>query len=341
MNILLTGGAGYIGSHTTVLLLNAGHKVFIADNFCNSHTSTISIIEKLTGKKLTCIKGDVRNTNLIIELLKTNKIESVVHMAGLKSVGESAINPLEYYANNVQGAISLLLAMQECRVSKLVFSSSATVYGDPKYLPIDESHPTAPTNPYGQTKLIIERVLQDISTADKNFRVANLRYFNPVGAHESGLIGENPIGIPNNLMPFVSGVAAGKQKSLSVFGGDYPTADGTGVRDYIHVMDLAEGHMAALDFLNNNQGMSTFNLGTGSGHSVLEVVRAFESKSGKKIPFQIVPRRAGDIASCYADAKKANLILNWSSKYSLDDMCLSAWRWQQSLKSQEGEHESI
>jgi UDP-glucose 4-epimerase len=341
MNILLTGGAGYIGSHTAVLLLNAGHKVFIVDNFCNSHASTISIIEKITEKTLTYLEGDIRDTNLIIELLESRKVEAVVHLAGLKSVGESAERPLEYYANNVQGSISLLQAMQATGVDKLVFSSSATVYGSPQYLPIDEMHPTAPTNPYGQTKLQIEQILQDICWANKNFRVANLRYFNPVGAHESGLIGENPIGIPNNLMPFVAQVAAGKQKSLSVFGGDYPTADGTGVRDYIHVMDLAEGHMAALDFLNNNQGMSTFNLGTGSGHSVLEVVRAFESKSGKKIPLQIVPRRAGDIASCYADAKKANLILNWSSKYSLDDMCLSAWRWQQSLKLQAGEHEII
>jgi len=341
MNILLTGGAGYIGSHTAVLLLNAGHKVFIVDNFCNSHASTISIIEKITEKTLPYLEGDIRDTNLIIELLESRKIEAVVHLAGLKSVGESAERPLEYYANNVQGSISLLQAMQASGVDKLVFSSSATVYGSPQYLPIDEMHPTAPTNPYGQTKLQIEQILQDICWANKNFRVANLRYFNPVGAHESGLIGENPIGIPNNLMPFVAQVAAGKQKSLSVFGGDYPTADGTGVRDYIHVMDLAEGHMAALDFLNNNQGMSTFNLGTGSGHSVLEVVRTFESKSGKKIPFQIVPRRAGDIASCYADAKKANLILNWSSKYSLDDMCLSAWRWQQSLKLQAGEHEII
>jgi UDP-glucose 4-epimerase len=331
MNILLTGGAGYIGSHTAVLLLNAGHKVFIVDNFCNSHASTISIIEKITEKTLTYLEGDIRDTNLIIELLESRKIEAVVHLAGLKSVGESAERPLEYYANNVQGSISLLQAMQASGVDKLVFSSSATVYGSPQYLPIDEMHPTAPTNPYGQTKLQIEQILQDICWANKNFRVANLRYFNPVGAHESGLIGENPKGTPNNLMPFVSQVAAGKQKSLSVFGGDYPTADGTGVRDYIHVMDLAEGHMAALDFLDDNQGMSTFNLGTGSGHSVLEVVRAFESKSGKKIPYQIEPRRIGDIASCYADVKKANLNLKWSSKYSLDDMCLSALKWQKSL----------
>jgi len=331
MNILLTGGAGYIGSHTAVLLLNAGHKVFIVDNFCNSHASTISIIEKITEKTLTYLEGDIRDTNLIIELLESRKIEAVVHLAGLKSVGESAERPLEYYANNVQGSISLLQAMQATGVDKLVFSSSATVYGSPQYLPIDEMHPTAPTNPYGQTKLQIEQILQDICWANKNFRVANLRYFNPVGAHESGLIGENPKGTPNNLMPFVSQVAAGKQKSLSVFGGDYPTADGTGVRDYIHVMDLAEGHMAALEFLNNNLGMSTFNLGTGSGHSVLEVVGAFECKNGVKIPYQIASRRSGDIASCYADVKKANLSLNWRSKYSLDDMCLSAWRWQLSL----------
>ncbi len=331
MNILLTGGAGYIGSHTAILLLSAGHQVFIVDNFCNSHVSAISAIETISGKKITSIETDIRNTGRLIQFLKSEGIEAIVHLAGLKAVGESAINPLEYYANNVQGAISLLQAMQACGVDKLVFSSSATVYGNPQYLPIDEMHPTAPTNPYGQTKLQIEQILQDICRANKNFRVANLRYFNPVGAHESGLIGENPKGIPNNLMPFVSQVAAGKQKSLFVFGDDYPTVDGTGVRDYIHVMDLAEGHMAALDFLNNNLGMSTFNLGTGSGHSVLEVVRAFESKSGKKIPYQIEPRRIGDIASCYADVKKANLNLKWSSKYSLDDMCLSAWNWQKSL----------
>ena len=332
MNILLTGGAGYIGSHTAILLVSAGHQVFIIDNFCNSHVSAISAIEKISGKKITSIEADIRNTGALIQLIESEAIEAIVHLAGLKAVGESAINPLEYYANNVQGTISLLQAMQECSVNKLVFSSSATVYGDPQYLPIDEMHPTAPANPYGQTKLQIEQILQDICWANKHFRVANLRYFNPVGAHESGLIGENPKGKPNNLMPFVSQVAAGKQKSLSVFGGDYPTADGTGVRDYIHVMDLAEGHVAALDFLNDNLGMSTFNLGTGSGHSVLEVIRAFENKNDVKIPYQIAPRRVGDIASCYADVKKANLSLNWSSKYSLDDMCLSAWQWQLSLE---------
>ena len=339
MKILLTGGAGYIGSHTAVLLMNAGHQVFIVDNFCNSHISIVPKIEKITGKSLACIDGDVRDTNLIINLLKTNKIEAVVHFAGLKAVGESSENPLEYYTNNVQGTISLLQAMQECGVDKLVFSSSATVYGDPQYLPIDEMHPTAPTNPYGQTKLQIEQILQDICRAHKNFRVVNLRYFNPVGAHESGLIGENPRGIPNNLMPFVSQVAGGKQKSLSVYGDDYPTLDGTGVRDYIHVVDLAQGHLSALDFLEKNEGMSSFNLGTGSGHSVLELLKAFERQSGKKIPFEIAPRRTGDIASCYANVDKAKSTLNWTSQYSLDEMCASAWRWQQSLKFKAEEDE--
>jgi len=331
MNILLTGGAGYIGSHTAVLLLNAGHQVFILDNFCNSHVSTISAIEKITGKAVTYVEGDIRDTYLIIDLLKTKKIDAAIHFAGLKAVGDSSVNPLDYYANNVQGTISLLQAMQECRVSKLVFSSSATVYGDPQYLPIDEAHPTAPTNPYGQTKLQIEQILRDICKADKDFRVANLRYFNPVGAHESGLIGENPRGIPKNLMPFVSQVAAGKQKLVSVFGDDYPTTDGTGVRDYIHVMDLAQGHLSALDYLKNNEGMTSFNLGTGSGYSVFELLKAFEHQSGKKIPYEVVPRRVGDIASCYANADKANLILNWAPKYSLDEICSSAWQWQQSL----------
>jgi len=331
MNILLTGGAGYIGSHTAVLLLNAGHQVFIVDNFCNSHVSTIPAIEKITGKEFTCVEGDVRDTNLISGLLKTREIEAAIHFAGLKAVGESLENPLEYYANNVQGAISLLQAMQECGVCKLVFSSSATVYGDPQYLPIDEAHPTAPTNPYGQTKLQIEQILQDICKADKNLRVANLRYFNPVGAHESGLIGENPRDTPNNLMPLVSQVASGKQKSLSIYGDNYQTSDGTGVRDYIHVMDLAQGHLSALDYLKKNEGIATFNLGTGTGHSVFELMRAFERQSGKKIPFEIAPRRAGDIGSCYANADKAKLALNWIPQYSLDEMCASVWQWQQSL----------
>ena len=339
MNILLTGGAGYIGSHTAVLLLNEGYQVSIVDNFCNSHISTVSSVEKITGKKLTCIKGDVRDTKLLVETLHSKRIDSVIHFAGLKSVGESAVSPLEYYANNVQGSISLLKAMQECDVNALVFSSSATVYGSPQYLPIDEAHPMAPTSPYGQTKLQIEQILQDVCGANKQFRVANLRYFNPVGAHESGLIGENPRGTPNNLMPFVSQVAIGRQEALSVYGDDYDTPDGTGVRDYIHVMDLAQGHLSALNYLNKNVGIATFNLGTGSGHSVLDLINAFERQSGKKIHYKITPRRVGDISTCYANADKAKAILNWIPRYSLDQMCISAWNWQKSqdVKMREGE----
>ena len=276
---------------------------------------------------------------MLVEIFHSQKIESVIHFAGLKSVGESSVNPLEYYANNVQGSISLLRAMQEFNVNSLVFSSSATVYGDPQYLPIDETHPTAPTNPYGQTKLHIEQILCDISKADKSFRVANLRYFNPVGAHESGLIGENPRGTPNNLMPFISQVAIGRQESLSVYGDDYDTPDGTGVRDYIHVMDLAQGHLLALNYLNNNVGIATFNLGTGSGHSVLDLINVFERQSSKKIHYKITPRRVGDIPACYANADKAKAILNWIPKYSLDEMCASAWQWQQSLDIKMGKGE--
>ncbi|MBT8574519.1 UDP-glucose 4-epimerase GalE [Polynucleobacter paneuropaeus] len=339
MNILLTGGAGYIGSHTAVILLNAGHKVFVVDNFCNSHVSTISAIQKITGKSLPYFESDIRNTDLLIDVLRNNQIEAVVHFAGLKAVGESTHNPLEYYANNVQGTISLVQAMQECAINELVFSSSATVYGDPQYLPIDEAHSLAPTNPYGQTKLQIEQILQDMCRADKNFKVVILRYFNPVGAHESGLIGENTKGIPNNLMPFVAQVAAGKQKSLSIYGNDYPTIDGTGVRDYIHVMDLAEGHLSALDYLKDNEGIHIFNLGTGSGHSVLELTKAFERQSGKNIPYDISPRRIGDIAACYANADKASLVLNWNPQYCLDEMCASAWKWQQSRRCGMGKDE--
>lgn len=331
MNILLTGGAGYIGTHTTVVLSQAGHKVVLLDNFCNSRKSVLERLQNILGKTLPLVEGDIRDTALVIKALQDYKVDAVIHFAGLKAVGESSENPLEYYANNVQGAISLLQAIQACDVVKMVFSSSATVYGDPQYLPIDESHPAAPTNPYGQTKLQIEQILQDISESDKNFRVANLRYFNPVGAHESGLIGESPRGVPNNLVPFVSQVAAGQQRSLSVYGDNYPTSDGTGVRDYVHVMDLAQGHLSALEYLENNKGMTTFNLGTGLGHSVLELIKAFERSSGKEIPFKIVPRRVGDIPACYANADKAKLLLNWNPQHSLDEICASAWRWQQSL----------
>lgn len=335
MNILLTGGAGYIGSHSAVLLLEAGHQVVIFDNFCNSNVSTIVAIESIAGKALHNVEGDIRNTKLLKDTLISNKIDAVIHFAGLKAVGESSKFPLQYYANNVQGTISLLEATQECGVDKIVFSSSATVYGDPQYLPIDEAHPTTPTNPYGQTKLQIEQILQDVCKADKNFRVANLRYFNPVGAHDSGLIGENPKGIPNNLMPFVSQVAVGKLEILSIYGDDYQTPDGTGVRDYIHIMDLAKGHLSALDYLKDHKGMLTVNLGTGSGYSVLELIKAFERQGNLKIPYQIVGRRFGDIASCYANAEKAKSKLNWSARYSLDEMCASAWKWQRSLASKE------
>ena len=332
MNILLTGGTGYIGSHVAVVLNKGGHSVVLLDNFCNSQKVVLGQLKKILGKTFSFFEGDVRDLKLIIELLQTKKIDAVIHLAGLKSVGESSNNPLEYYSNNVQGAISLLQAMQECHVGKLVFSSSATVYGNPQYLPIDEEHPTAPINPYGRTKLQVEQILQDVCNADKNFRVTSLRYFNPVGADESGLIGENPKGIPNNLMPFLTQVSAGKQKWLSIYGDDYSTPDGTGVRDYIHVTDLALGHLSALNFLKNNKGMSTFNLGAGFGYSVLDLIEAFQRQSGKKIPYKIAPRREGDIATCYANIDKAKLILNWSPQYSLDDMCASAWKWQQSLE---------
>ena len=333
MNILLTGGAGYIGSHTAVLLQEAGHQVIIFDNFCNSEPSVITAIEKITGKGVTFVEGDIRNTNLLSETLKSYKIEAVIHFAGLKAVSESSKNPLEYYANNVQGAISLLQAMQGCSVTKLVFSSSATVYGDPQYLPIDEAHPVAPINPYGQTKLHIEQILQNLCKADKNLSVANLRYFNPVGAHFSGLIGENPRDIPNNLMPFITQVAVGKQRMLSIYGDDYTTHDGTGVRDYIHVMDLAQGHLCALDYLKGNLGMITINLGSGSGYSVHDLIKAFERQSGKKISYKIAPRRLGDVAACYANVDRAKFFLNWKPVYSLDEMCKSAWKWQQYLLS--------
>ena len=335
LNILLTGGSGYIGSHTAVVLQQAGHRVFIYDNFCNSDPEVGNTLQAITGHPFTVIEGDVRDTALLQQTLGENAIDAVIHFAGLKAVGESAIIPIDYYANNVQGTISLLQAMQAAshQPKTLVFSSSATVYGDPQYLPIDESHPTAATNPYGRTKLHIEEILTDLSKADASWRIACLRYFNPVGAHPSGLIGENPNGLPNNLMPFVAQVAVGKLKELNVFGNDYDTPDGTGVRDYIHVMDLAEGHLAAVNYLNDavqaHQGMHTFNLGTGRGYSVMEMVQAFEAASGKSVPFHIAPRRAGDIASCYASTALATRELGWSAKRDLKDMCESSWRFQQ------------
>lgn len=334
LNILLTGGSGYIGSHTAVVLQQAGHRVFIYDNFCNSDPEVCNRLQTITGEPFTIIEGDIRDTASLQQTLGANEIDAVLHFAGLKAVGESAIIPVDYYANNVQGTISLLQAMQAAshQPKTLVFSSSATVYGDPQYLPIDESHPTDATNPYGRTKLHIEEILSDLSRSDASWRIACLRYFNPVGAHPSGLIGENPNGLPNNLMPFVAQVAVGKLKELNVFGNDYDTPDGTGVRDYIHVMDLAEGHLAALNYLNApvqvHTGLHTFNLGTGRGYSVLEMIQAFESASGKSIPFHIAPRRAGDIASCYASTARASEQLGWRATRDLKDMCESSWRFQ-------------
>ena len=332
MNILLTGGAGYIGSHTAVVLAQAGHRVVLYDNYSNSKPTVVQRLQDILGKPLKAIEGDVRDTELLTSVLKEEQIDAVIHFAGLKAVGESSQKPIAYYSANVQGTISLLQAMERAQIYRIVFSSSACVYGDPQYLPIDEAHPTVPTNPYGRNKLQIEQLLQDVAQSDvgkqARWQIANLRYFNPVGAHVSGLIGEDPQGIPNNLMPFVAQVAVGKLPQLQVFGNDYPTPDGTGVRDYIHVMDLAQGHLAALDYLNEHYGFNTFNLGTGQGYSVLQMVHAFERASGNTIAYQMQGRRAGDIASCYAKADKALQELHWHTERNLEDMCASAWKWQ-------------
>ena len=329
MNVLLTGGAGYIGNHTAVALFEAGHRVVVYDNFSNSDRGALKRLEQILGSPVTTIEGDVRDTALLQRTLTEQQINAVIHFAGLKAVGESVSKPVDYYANNVQGAISLLQAMQAAQCKTLVFSSSATVYGDPKYLPIDEAHPTSATNPYGRSKLHIEEILSDLSASDPSWHIAALRYFNPVGAHASGLIGENPNGIPNNLMPFIAQVAVGKLPQLKVFGNDYDTPDGTGVRDYIHVMDLAEGHLAALKFLTRQSGLHTFNLGTGRGYSVLEMITAFEAASGKPVPFSVAPRRAGDIASCYASVELSAKKLQWRATRDLKEMCESGWRFQQ------------
>jgi len=329
MNILLTGGTGYIGSHTAVVLTSAGHQVVLYDNLANSDASVVDRLEKITGARLPFVLGDIRNTDLLVSTLKSYGIEAVIHFAGLKAVGESVQNPLEYYDNNVGGTISLLNAMSEVGIKRLVFSSSATVYGDPQYLPIDEAHPRSVTNPYGRTKLQIENILEDLAASDASWRMTSLRYFNPVGAHESGLIGEDPNGVPNNLMPFLARVAAGKFPCLNIFGGDYDTPDGTGVRDYIHVMDLAEGHLAAVNLVSaEGAPYEAFNLGTGRGQSVLEMVKAFEQASGLSIKSQIVPRRAGDVSACYAKADKAAQMLAWVASRPLDNMCRSTWKFQ-------------
>lgn len=330
MAILVTGGAGYIGSHTCVELLSLGFNVVVYDNFSNSVDKALHLVEKITGRNVTFVNGDVRNSPRLSRVLRDNDIESVVHFAGLKSVGESSHLPIKYYDNNVSGTISLLTAMNENGVKKLAFSSSATVYGTPDKLPISEDSLTSTINPYGQSKLIVEKILMDVAKSDFSWKIANLRYFNPAGAHSSGLIGESPRDIPNNIMPFVSQVAVGTLERLNVFGGDYNTPDGTGVRDYIHVTDLAKGHLAALNYLNSSQacGFSSFNLGTGKGVSVLELIKAFEKASGKNIPFDIVARRQGDVAACYADPTKANKVLGWKAELDIDRICQDAWRWQ-------------
>lgn len=328
MNILLTGGAGYIGSHAAVVLSEAGNEVVLLDNFCNSHKGMLDRLQKILGRALSCIEGDVRDTALVIKVLQDYKIDAVIHFAGLKAVGESVQIPIEYYANNVQGAISLLEAMKLSNVRTLVFSSSACVYGDPQYLPIDENHPTSATNAYGRSKLHIEEMLRDVANSDLEWKIICLRYFNPVGAHESGLIGEDPNGAPNNLMPYLMQVGAGKLPYLNIYGDDYPTPDGTGVRDYIHVMDLAEGHLAALVFLEKYSGCMAFNLGTGQGYSVLEIIAKFEEVSGCAVPRIFAKRRPGDIASCFANVGMANSLLDWHARRQLDQMVASNWNWQ-------------
>ncbi|PKG78118.1 UDP-glucose 4-epimerase GalE [Shewanella sp. Actino-trap-3] len=328
MAILVTGGAGYIGTHTVVELLNAGQEVIIVDNLSNSSVEALARVHTITGKDVTFYQGDILNKALLQKVFADHSIESVIHFAGLKAVGESVKKPLKYYENNVTGTIILCQVMAENNVKNLVFSSSATVYGDPASLPIKEDFPTGATNPYGQSKLMVEYILADLHNSDNSWNIARLRYFNPVGAHESGLIGEDPNDIPNNLMPFIAQVAVGKREKLSVFGDDYNTPDGTGVRDYIHVVDLAVGHLQALKKLQTKPGLVTYNLGTGIGYSVLDMVKAFEKACGKTIAYQISPRRPGDIAACYADPSFAATELNWRASHSVEDMANSSWKWQ-------------
>jgi UDP-glucose 4-epimerase len=328
--ILLTGGAGYIGSHTCVELLNAGFQVTVFDNYCNSKPEALNRVERITGKTVERITGDIRDRAAVEVALRSSGASAVIHFAGLKAVGDSSRVPLAYYDNNVVGTLRLLEAMNTCGVKTLVFSSSATVYGEPQFLPYTEDHPFAPTNPYGRTKLMVEDILRDAFASDPTWKFAILRYFNPVGAHQSGLIGEDPQGIPNNLMPFIAQVAVGQRERLNVFGNDYNTPDGTGVRDYIHVVDLAEGHLKALEWMaQSSTGRCTaFNLGAGKGYSVLEMVRAFELASGNAVPYQVQPRRAGDLPSYYANPTMALNVLNWKVSRDVDAMCADTWRWQ-------------
>jgi len=328
MKILVTGGLGYIGSHTCVALLEAGHEPVALDNLSNAKAGVQQRIERITGRPLRFIEADIRDRAALTAAFASDRFDAVIHFAGLKAVGESVAQPLRYYDNNVTGSIVLFECMAAAGVKTLVFSSSATVYGDPATVPIREDFPLSATNPYGRSKLHIEEMLRDLHVSDPSWRISLLRYFNPVGAHESGLIGESPNGIPNNLMPYIAQVATGQRASLSVFGSDYPTPDGTGVRDYIHVTDLADGHVKALDKLAAAPALLTYNLGTGRGSSVLEMVRAFEKASGKTIPFQLVDRRPGDIAACYADPALAERELGWKATRGVDAMCADTWRWQ-------------
>ena len=328
MKILVTGGSGYIGSHTCIELINAGYQVVVVDNLCNSSIESLKRIENLYSCKIPFHKQDVRNQEAMRSIFDQYNFDGVIHFAGLKAVGDSVSMPIDYYSSNVGGAITIMEVMKEQNCRTLVFSSSATVYGDPHKVPIKEGFPLSATNPYGRSKLMIEDFLRDVFISDKSWSIGLLRYFNPVGAHKSGLIGENPSNIPNNLMPYISQVAIGNLEKLRIFGGDYNTPDGTGVRDYIHVVDLAKGHVKALQVLKNKSQLLTVNLGSGQGHSVLDVIKAFEEASGIKIPYEVISRRVGDISTCYADPSHALEILGWSTEYKLNQMCEDSWRWQ-------------
>lgn len=329
MKVLLAGGAGYIGTHTCVELINSGHDVIIADNFSNSCPRAVERVEEITGKKISLYEADVCCKDAVDKIFAENNIDAVIHFAGLKAVGESCEKPVEYYRNNIDSTLTLLETMKKYGVNNFIFSSSATVYGTPKTVPLVETMPTGtPTNPYGWTKLMMEQILTDTSNANPDMSIVILRYFNPIGAHESGRIGEDPNGIPNNLMPYITQVAAGRLAKLGVFGDDYPTHDGTGVRDYIHVVDLAKGHVKAIEYSAEHKGTEIFNLGTGVGYSVLDIVKAFIKVNNIDIPYEIKPRRAGDIAECYADASKAYEILGWKAEKDLENMCNDAWNWQ-------------
>lgn len=326
--ILVTGGAGYIGSHTCVLLIEAGYDIVIFDNFSNSSEQSVKQVGKIVNKTVPFVEGDIRCVDDLEVVFSSYNISAVIHFAGLKAVGESVSEPLSYYDNNINGTLVLCKVMKKYNCKKIVFSSSATVYGDPHTTPITEDFPLSATNPYGRTKLFIEEILRDVYVSDEKWSISLLRYFNPVGAHKSGTIGEDPNGIPNNLMPFIAQTAIGKRECLSVFGDDYDTRDGTGVRDYIHVLDLADGHIKALKYLYENTGVLTVNLGTGKGYSVLDMIKAFEAASGKEVPYKIVPRRAGDVAKCFADPSYAKKVLGWEAKQSIEQMCEDSWRWQ-------------